>query len=199
MRLTEANRFDRITSDINYCPDATLDLHVDESHILGLIDTEELEMDNLRIILWCTSRHLQDGSDCWFWQGHGASNGYGGLYWQGENRTTHRLAFTAFKTKIPEGLHCCHRCDEPRCINPDHLWLGTAMDNVQERQQLGSTTFMTSPHYFFTSESVSEGHPDKMCDQISDAVLDAILASGDGEHQGDKGRTCQTDAETFVE
>jgi S-adenosylmethionine synthetase len=49
------------------------------------------------------------------------------------------------------------------------------MDQVKERQQLGSTTFMTSPHYFFTSESVSEGHPDKMCDQISDAVLDAIL------------------------
>lgn len=38
-----------------------------------------------------------------------------------------------------------------------------------------NTTFMTSPQYFFTSESVSEGHPDKMCDQISDAVLDAIL------------------------
>ena len=39
-----------------------------------------------------------------------------------------------------------------------------------------STTFMTSPKYFFTSESVSEGHPDKMCDQISDAILDAILS-----------------------
>lgn len=38
------------------------------------------------------------------------------------------------------------------------------------------TTFMTSPRYFFTSESVSEGHPDKMCDQISDAILDAIVA-----------------------
>jgi S-adenosylmethionine synthetase len=37
------------------------------------------------------------------------------------------------------------------------------------------TTFMTAPRYFYTSESVSEGHPDKMCDQISDAVLDAIL------------------------
>jgi S-adenosylmethionine synthetase len=37
------------------------------------------------------------------------------------------------------------------------------------------TTFMTSPRYFFTSESVSEGHPDKMCDQISDAILDAIV------------------------
>lgn len=39
-----------------------------------------------------------------------------------------------------------------------------------------STTFMTSPQYLFTSESVSEGHPDKICDQISDAILDAILA-----------------------
>lgn len=38
-----------------------------------------------------------------------------------------------------------------------------------------NTTFMTSQQYFFTSESVSEGHPDKMCDQISDAILDAIL------------------------
>jgi S-adenosylmethionine synthetase len=38
-----------------------------------------------------------------------------------------------------------------------------------------TTTFMQSPKYFFTSESVTEGHPDKMCDQISDAVLDAIL------------------------
>ena len=38
-----------------------------------------------------------------------------------------------------------------------------------------STTFMSSPKYLFTSESVSEGHPDKMCDQISDAILDAIL------------------------
>ena len=41
----------------------------------------------------------------------------------------------------------------------------------------GNTTFMTSPQYFFTSESVTEGHPDKICDQISDAVLDAIIAS----------------------
>lgn len=39
-----------------------------------------------------------------------------------------------------------------------------------------STTFMTSPKFYFTSESVTEGHPDKICDQISDAVLDAIIA-----------------------
>ena len=38
-----------------------------------------------------------------------------------------------------------------------------------------STTFMNSPKYLFTSESVTEGHPDKLCDQVSDAVLDACL------------------------
>jgi S-adenosylmethionine synthetase len=47
---------------------------------------------------------------------------------------------------------------------------------VQTAQQLSASTFMSSPRYFYTSESVSEGHPDKICDQISDAVLDAIFA-----------------------
>ena len=49
------------------------------------------------------------------------------------------------------------------------------MSNPQQTLQTASTTFMSSPSYFFTSESVSEGHPDKLCDQISDAILDAIL------------------------
>ncbi len=43
-------------------------------------------------------------------------------------------------------------------------------------QNRSTTTFMSSPKFFFTSESVTEGHPDKLCDQVSDAVLDAILA-----------------------
>jgi len=50
------------------------------------------------------------------------------------------------------------------------------MTTYRTREQAATSTFMTAPHYFYTSESVSEGHPDKMCDQISDAVLDAILA-----------------------
>jgi S-adenosylmethionine synthetase len=49
------------------------------------------------------------------------------------------------------------------------------MAAVQEQAKVSNTTFMSSPQYFFTSESVSEGHPDKLCDQVSDAILDAIL------------------------
>ena len=47
---------------------------------------------------------------------------------------------------------------------------------LKEQTRVANLTFMTSPSYFYTSESVSEGHPDKMCDQISDAILDAIVA-----------------------
>jgi S-adenosylmethionine synthetase len=52
--------------------------------------------------------------------------------------------------------------------------LETAASQYKEKIEM-TTTFMTSPQYFFTSESVTEGHPDKICDQISDAVLDAIF------------------------
>ncbi|MFW5709625.1 MAG: methionine adenosyltransferase [Chloroflexota bacterium] len=54
-----------------------------------------------------------------------------------------------------------------------------------------NTTFITSPQYFFTSESVSEGHPDKICDQISDAVLDALL-----EHDPNARVACETSVTT---
>ena len=65
------------------------------------------------------------------------------------------------------------------------------MSNTQETTQQATTTFMSSPSYFFTSESVSEGHPDKICDQISDAVLDAIL-----EQDPNARVACETAANT---
>src|SRR5690606_25749502 len=49
------------------------------------------------------------------------------------------------------------------------------LKGVPVSQNRSTTTFMSSPKFFFTSESVTEGHPDKLCDQVSDAVLDAIL------------------------
>ena len=54
-----------------------------------------------------------------------------------------------------------------------------------------SNTFMTSPKLMFTSESVTEGHPDKMCDQISDAILDALL-----EQDPDSRVACESLAKT---
>src|SRR5438445_13783379 len=53
---------------------------------------------------------------------------------------------------------------------------------TKQQEPSMTTTFMSSPSLFLTSESVTEGHPDKMCDQISDGILDAILALDAGAH-----------------
>ena len=79
---------------------------------------------------------------CWNWQG-GKRRGYGrltiGSRASGDRRTVsaHRYAFEVFKGPITEGLHVCHSCDNPSCINPDHLWQGTKQENTDDRERKG--------------------------------------------------------------
>jgi len=47
------------------------------------------------------------------------------------------VSYRIFKGDIPKGLYVCHACDNPRCINPDHLWVGTAKENMQDAKRKG--------------------------------------------------------------
>jgi hypothetical protein len=75
---------------------------------------------------------------CWIWQA--ATNDYRGGYGQfgvgdrkhHHNRPAHRVAYEITFGVIPPDLYVCHRCDNPRCVNPAHLWLGTQLDNVRD-------------------------------------------------------------------
>lgn len=68
---------------------------------------------------------------CWYWTGSVtcSGNGYGQIQYNGVNGA-HRVAYTISKGPIPEGMFVCHTCDNRRCINPDHLWLGNAKQNA---------------------------------------------------------------------
>jgi hypothetical protein len=79
-----------------------------------------------------------DASECWEWRASLKRPGGYGQFWSGEKLVlTHRFAWSIVYGDIPVGLHVLHRCDNPPCVNPDHLFLGTHSDNVRDMYRKG--------------------------------------------------------------
>lgn len=81
---------------------------------------------------------IDEVTDCWEWQAAKNNIGYGMFRWeQGIMRTAHRVSYELFNGPIPYNMCVCHKCDNPSCVNPDHLWLGTIQDNHDDMIQKG--------------------------------------------------------------
>lgn len=79
----------------------------------------------------------RDPSLCWLWMGGTDRWGYGLIKIDGSNKLVHRVTWEFANGPIPEGLFVCHRCDVPACVNPAHLFLGTAKDNMIDMVRKG--------------------------------------------------------------
>ena len=77
------------------------------------------------------------GSGCWHWTGARTSSGYGNFWLQGKYASAHRMSWLLNQGNIPNGLCVLHSCDNRRCVNPDHLWLGSKRDNSLDASQKG--------------------------------------------------------------
>jgi hypothetical protein len=74
---------------------------------------------------------------CWEWRGRILQNGYGQFDVKRRPTAAHRYAYELTYGAIPDGLIVCHRCDNPRCVRPDHLFLGSHADNARDKSAKG--------------------------------------------------------------
>lgn len=74
---------------------------------------------------------------CWEWTGNLTAKGYGAVRIKGVTFSAHRLSWLLFNGGGLTKLQVLHKCDNPKCINPDHLFLGTNADNLADRQKKG--------------------------------------------------------------
>ena len=86
---------------------------------------------------WSKVDKTSNPNGCWEWVGGLFSSGYGKFKVFGKSVRAHRFSYELTKGIIPKGMLVCHHCDNPKCINPQHLFLGTNSDNTLDMHQKG--------------------------------------------------------------
>lgn len=102
-----------------------------------LLEETGKKAEDLKIRFWKkVSKQKED--ECWIWNAYKHKKGYGYFHANGSVMKSHRISFILEnKTLIPKGMCICHSCDNPSCVNPNHLWMGTNMDNIKDSLMKG--------------------------------------------------------------
>ena len=78
---------------------------------------------------------VEQTDGCWLWKGAQIGSGYGNVFRNGRPVLAHRAAFELLGGHIPDGMFLCHKCDIRNCVRPDHMFIGTNLDNARDAQR----------------------------------------------------------------
>lgn len=83
-------------------------------------------------------------NECWEWKGSFQTTGYGNIEVKGKRFLPHRISYVIHNEDIKEGMFICHRCDNRKCVNPNHLFQGSHHDNMQDCYNKGRAAFQST-------------------------------------------------------
>ena len=87
-------------------------------------------------------KYLVDtATGCWNWIGSSCVTGYGQLFFNGKLMRAHRFSYQQFVGPLLDNKYVLHKCDNPACVNPEHLFLGTQQDNMSDKCIKGRQPF----------------------------------------------------------
>ena len=108
-------------------------------------------------------QHINRTAGCWEWQGSKRGHGYGRIKVNGRTYPAHRFLWELTNGLVPAGMLVLHKCDNPPCVRPDHLYLGTSADNTRDMVVRGRQRNIKKTHclngHLFTLENTS--HPQR--------------------------------------
>ena len=117
---------------------------------------------------WARVRRDDSEDGCWVWTGSLMTRGYGRLWVKGRREGAHRVAYEIAYGPFDKALRVLHHCDNPPCVRPKHLFLGTQLDNMRDAARKGR---MTNCYRWTSENNPNKGKPlpDYICDAVGRA------------------------------
>ena len=121
------------------------------------------------------NKHVAEPGGCWRFSGKPGSDGYGKLKIAGKTVRAHRAYYMDYVGPIPDELWVLHRCDNPMCVNPEHLYVGTQLDNERDKDIRGrrpASPSLTHPEKLPRGENhhrFGKGMPPNAADALREA------------------------------